>query len=401
MAVTINQEPQYYTPATNPIIWAFSSDQTGQPNFSYMVELKINGFLFGTYELYPMAGPYCKFDASEYVRAFLATHVHYLSGFSWESQDQGASVQIVVHESYGDPPTWQEQQESVGNYVFNGALRFKDFLSYNYQYYWLDYSNPINPYFMTTYPQSEKQITKYRDPFFVGILANRSHEYYELKLEIYDINNTVTYTHTGLIDLDFIVNMLDISPASMDVNGWTIGTEWDSCYFYEVTLIATSDGLPYTTQSTYPIRLYFDRSCYRFEPQRLYWVNKFGIIEQFDFNMYSEESTSINSYGYQVQPGSWLDGFYNLASSDTEKKLNMKTAEDKITLNTDWIKPAVQNWLVRELYESPQAWLFVGGTFQPVIIENKESRQKSRFKDGLIQETVTATITWSYRSQLN
>jgi hypothetical protein len=61
----------------------------------------------------------------------------------------------------------------------------------------------------------------------------------------------------------------------------------------------------------------------------------------------------------------------------------------------------VQNWLVRELYESPQVWLEVNGSYQPIILENKESRQKSRFKDGLIQETVVATITWSYRSQLN
>jgi hypothetical protein len=117
--------------------------------------------------------------------------------------------------------------------------------------------------------------------------------------------------------------------------------------------------------------------------------------------MYSEESTSINSYGYQVQPGEWIDGQYGLSLTDSEKRVNMKSAEDRITLNTDWMKPAVQNWLVRELYESPQVWLYKDSAFQPVILENKESRQKSRFKDGLIQETVVATITWSYRSQLN
>jgi hypothetical protein len=124
-------------------------------------------------------------------------------------------------------------------------------------------------------------------------------------------------------------------------------------------------------------------------------------VEQFDFNMYSEESTAMTSYGYQVQPGTWIDGQYSLSTMDNEKKINMKTAEDRITLNTDWIKPAVQNWLVRELYESPQVWLLKDGLFKPVIVENKDSRQKTRFKDGLIQETVVATITWSYRSQLN
>jgi hypothetical protein len=401
MAISINQEPQLYTPASNPIIWVFSSDQTAQPNFSYKVELKINGAVFGTYELYPMQGAFCKFDASEYIRSFVRTHLTYLTGFSWESQDQAVSVQIIVSESYGTPPALEDQQESMGNYVFNGALRYQQFNSYNYQYYWLDYSNGINPQFMTSYPQDQKQITTFRDPFFVGILANRDHEYYELRLRIYDITGASTYSHIDLIDLDFIVNLLDISPASMDVMGWTAGVEWDDCYYYEVELLATSDGLPYTTQSTIPIRLYLDRSCSRFEDMRLYWVNKFGVIDQYSFNKLSISSSSIKAYDYQVQPGSWIDGFFNLGLTDPEKKLNLKTAEDRIVINSDWMKAPVQNWLVRELYESPQVWLFKEGRFQPVVVENNQSILKSRFKDGLIQETVSLMITWSYRSQLN
>lgn len=401
MAIAFSQQPLSHTPATNPVLFAFSSDQTGQPNFSYKVELYINSALFGTYELYPMFGTYCKFDASEYVRSFVSTHLEYLSSFNWVSVDQAVDMYIIVYESYGTPPMLEDSATSVGNYVFNGSLRYRPFTEFNSQTYWLDYTNGSQSIFMTSYPQTERQITPYRPPFLVGILANRDNEYYELRLEIFNISGTSTYSYINVIDLDFIVNMLDISPASMDAMGWTTGTEWNDCYYYEVQLIATSDGLPYTTQNTVPIRLYLDQSCNRFTQQRLYWVNKFGVIDQFDFNMYSEESTSINSYGYQVQPGVWIDGQYSLTTMDNEKKINMKSAEDRITLNTDWIKPAVQNWLVRELYESPQVWLLTDGAFKPVIIENKDSRQKTRFKDGLIQETVVATITWSYRSQLN
>jgi hypothetical protein len=382
-------------------VWVFSSDQTGQPNFSYKVELKINGAVFGTYELYPMQGAYCKFDASEYVRSFVRTHITYLTGFSWESQDQAVSVQIIVSESYGTPPALEDSQESAGNYVFNGSLRYETFNSYNYQFYWLDYTNAIQPQFMTSYPADQKQLVPFRPPFFVGILANRDHEYYELRLRIYDITGASTYSYIAVIDLDFISNMLDISPSSMDAMGWTSGIEWNDCYYYEVELLATSDGLPYTTQSTLPIRLYLDRSCSRFEEQRLYWVNKFGSIDQYTFNKLSIESSSIKAYDYQVQPGTWIDGFFNLGLNDAEKKIAMKSAEDRITINSDWMKASVQHWLVRELYESPQVWLFVGGQFHPVIVENNSSILKSRFKDGLIQESVSIMVTWSYRSQLN
>jgi hypothetical protein len=401
MAITILQEPLLHTPASNEIIWTFSSDQTAQPNFSYKVQLWINGALFGNYELYPMQGAYCRFDASEYVRSFVRTHLEYLSGFSWVSQDQAVDVQIIVFESYGTPPALEDSVSSLGNYAFNGALRYYDFNVFNSYSYWIDYTNGTNPQMMTSFPVDQKQFTPYRDPFLVGILANRDLEYYELKLEIYDITGTMTYSHVDIIDLDFISHMLDISPASMDSNGWTAGAEWDNCYYYEVTLIATSSGLPYTTQSSIPFRLYFDRSCSRFDDMRLYWVNKFGVIDQYSFNKLSIESSNVSAYDYQVQRGTWTDGYFNLSLFSPEKKVAVKTAEDRITINSDWMKPAVQNWLVRELYESPQVWLYQEGIFQPVIVENNQNVLKSRFKDGLIQETVNLVVTWSYRSQLN
>ena len=401
MAITFSQEPLLHTPASNPILFSFISDQTGQPNFSYKVELYIASALFGTYEIYPMSGPYAKFDASEYLRSFVATHLKYLGVFAWESQDQAIDMQVIVHESYGTPPALEASATSTGNYAFNGALRYTDFIGFNSINYWIDYSNATQPTFMTSYPDTQKQLARYNVPFLVGILANRDNEYYELRLKIYDITGAVTYTNLDVIDLDLIVNMLDISAQSMVDNGWAVAGDFDDCYFYEVELFATKNSAPFTSQSTEPFRLYLDQSCHRFKTERLYWMNKYGVIDQFDFNMYSEESTSINSYGYQVQPGEWIDGQYGLSVTDSEKRVNMKTAEDRITMTTDWIKPAVQNWLVRELYESPQVWLEVNGSYQPIILENKESRQKSRFKDGLIQETVVATITWSYRSQLN
>jgi hypothetical protein len=403
MAITFHQQPQLFTPASNPVMWVFSSDQTGQPNFSFKVQLWINGALFGTYELYPMQGTFCKFEASEYVRSFVATHIQSTGGFPFESQDQGISVQIYVFESYGTPPEiiTASEERSEGNYVFNGAVRYQQFYEYNYQRYWLNFANGMQPKMMTYFPDSEKQFTPYIDPFLVGILAERALQYYELTLEIYDIIGTMTYTYTDVIDLDFIVNMLDISPTNMDANGWTSGTEWDDCYYYEVILTATQSAAPFTSQSTERFRLYLDRSCSRFDDMRLYWVNKFGVVDQYSFNKLSIQSSNVNTYDYQVQPGVWGEGFYDFNLNAPEKKVAVKTAEDRITINSDWMKPAVQNWLVRELYESPQVWLYKDGAFQPVIVENNQNVLKSRFKDGLIQETVNLVVTWSYRSQLN
>ena len=402
MAITFSQEPLLFSSASNPIIYTFSSDQTGQPNFSYKIELYIDTALFGTYELYPMFDEFCKFDASEYVRSFLKTHMSLATGFICETSDQWNTIGLKVYESYGNPPAL-EDFASAGNITcFNAALRYDDFVNFNYSEYYLDPLLGMTPYWLTTYPLFDKQFTNYADPFHAGILAKKSLTAYRMYLRIYDITGTVTFSYDDAISIIERVCMLDISPAQFDTNGWTAGTEWNSCYYYEVEIKATSSVAPFDYIISWPYRLYLDQSCSRFKPQKLYWMNKFGVIEQFEFRMYSEESTAITSYGYQVQPGEWVDGGqYALKVSDSEKRNNMKTAEDRITLNSDWMKPAVQNWLVRELYESPQVWLYLGGVYKPVILENKESRQKSRFRDGLIQETVVATITNSYRTQLN
>ena len=47
MAITINDVPQDYSASGNPIVWTFESDQTGQANFSFLVEVYVGGTLRG------------------------------------------------------------------------------------------------------------------------------------------------------------------------------------------------------------------------------------------------------------------------------------------------------------------------------------------------------------------
>jgi len=65
------------------------------------------------------------------------------------------------------------------------------------------------------------------------------------------------------------------------------------------------------------------------------------------------------------------------------------------------MKPAVQQWLVRELGESPSVYLEVPGGFEPVKVDNTSFQLKTRKRNGLIQEQFTLTRTYSYISQLN
>jgi hypothetical protein len=52
MAVTIYDEPQLIAPAGNPLVFTFSSNQTAQDNFSFIVELYINSSLHSTHQVF-------------------------------------------------------------------------------------------------------------------------------------------------------------------------------------------------------------------------------------------------------------------------------------------------------------------------------------------------------------
>ena len=95
MAVTIESEPIAWQPSDNPLTYEFSSDQTGQPNFSFKVELKINGQTIWTDKIFPEVSNKAHWDVSSIVRIFV-------SGPTVSTQlivDSGTTltIQVVVY----------------------------------------------------------------------------------------------------------------------------------------------------------------------------------------------------------------------------------------------------------------------------------------------------------------
>ncbi len=73
MAVTIYDEPQLISPAGNPLVFTFSSDQTAQPNFSFVVELYIDSTLRLTQEVFRQFNTLGRIDVSEAVQSTLTS----------------------------------------------------------------------------------------------------------------------------------------------------------------------------------------------------------------------------------------------------------------------------------------------------------------------------------------
>ena len=398
MAITFYTQPQLFTPGSNPVVWTFSSNQTVQQNFSYIVEVYINSILHSTHQVFQQSGIYAKFNASEIMRGLLSSPLItdgtlitlYSSAFD--------SVNIKVYEQYGATPAIFANATSASKYVFNAALRHQDFVNWDYLNYDVSTSNPDDgSNYLTSWPRTYKYLCGLTEKVFLGFISSDSGLSVDIRL--YNSANALIASSLGNIITFQRLTVLDVSPQIIIDNTTLTSGDFSTCVYYTVRSNGTG-GFGYPGRSEV-FKIYIDTECQRYPSRRLHWLNKFGVWDSFTFDLVSTDSTKVEGNRYEKEKGIWSDENYIYPLYQGEGTTFSKRAEDTLTLNSDWIKEDVQQWLVRELYESPKVYLESDGSFEPVNVTNASYKLKVSRRDGLIQELVEIQRTYSFNSQLN
>jgi hypothetical protein len=398
MAITIQQNPQAFTTASNPVVFTFESDETAQANFSYIVELYIDGALHSTHQLFPQSAELAKFNASEAVRSTLASPLITNGTLTTNYNTAISTVYIIVSEKYGTPPAIQLDATSNAIFVFNGALRHPQWIDFNFKDYDVSTTNSFTPgvLFLTSWPRARKTFCGLNEKIFLGFISSDTS--FDVRFRLYDSTNTLIVSYnTGLTFNDLTV--IDCSPATIMANTTITALDFASAAYYKVRARGTGVGIFNGSSEEYDI--YIDNECHRYETRRLHWLNKFGVWDAFTFTLVSTDSTKVISTGYSRESGVWDGTDYIYPLYQGQATTYAKTAKDTLILNSDWINEEVQKWLVRELYESPNVYLEQGENFEPVNVVNQNYDFKQRRINGLIQEVVQIERTYLYNSQLN
>lgn len=398
MAVTFHTQPQVFTPASNPVVWSFSSDQTFQTNFSYIVEVYINTILHSTHQVFPQSGIYAKFNASEIMRGILSSPLITDTTFVTLYSSAFDSVYIKVYEQYGATPAIFANATSASKYVFNAALRHQDFVNWDYLDYSVATTNPLTTIsYLTSWPRTYKYLCGLTEKVFLGVIGNDLG--LKVDIRLYDSANTQIVSSLANTIFFQQLTVLDLSPQTIIDNTAITSGDFSTCVYYTVRTKATGIGaFPGTTEV---FKIYIDTECQRYPSRRLHWLNKFGVWDSFTFSLVSTDSTKVEGNRYEKEKGIWEDENYIYPLYQGEGTTFSKRAEDTLTLNSDWLKQDVQQWLVRELYESPKVYLESSGSFEPVNVTNASYKLKVSRRDGLIQELVEIQRTYSFNSQLN
>lgn len=394
MAVTINQEPQLISPAGNYLTFTFDSDQTAQANFSFYVEVYINSSFHSAHTIFPESSANGRIDVSGILKTYVNSQIP-TDSIEQDYTNAITEYAIIVYENYGTPPINQASATSTTLKLFNASLRYPEFLNWDYGIY--DPSITQGSLFLTNFPRSEKQYVRYDENLYLGSFISTPVPAgtYSLVIELLDIsgNSIATDTFFPTFSTDFI--LINVAPQIIVANTIITQNDFDQCYNYYVYIDYA--GASYT--ETY--WLYMDHDCTRYDPVRLVWLNKYGVWDSFTFKLVSQESSDVTASRYEGEPGEWDLSSYRYTLTKGMTRTYHKRSVDKLLLNSDWIKEGVQNWLVRELYESPQVYIQQSdATLELVNVTNANYTLKQRRKDGLIQEQILLEKTYISNSQL-
>ena len=398
MAITFHTQPQLFTPGSNPVVWTFSSDETAQVNFSYIVEVYINSILHSTHQVFPQNGIYAKFNASEIARGLLSSPLILDGTLVTLYETAFDTISITVYEQYGTPPAIEASDSSNLQYVFNAALRHQDFVNWDYMNYNVSTFNPIAAIsYLTSWPRTYKYFCGLNEKVFLGFFTDDSNV--DVNIVLYNAANAVIVSSPGNAIAFQELNVIDASPQNIINNTAITSGNFSTCVYYTVRTRGQGGGG--YIRATESFKIYIDTECQRYPSRRLHWLNKFGVWDSFTFDLVSTDSTKVDGNRYEKEKGIWDAEDYVYPLYQGEATTFSKRAEDTLTLNSDWIKEDIQQWLVRELYESPKVYLESDGSFEPVNITNASYKLKVSRRDGLIQELVEIQRTYLFNSQLN
>jgi hypothetical protein len=364
MAVTIITTPKDYSPVYNEMVYTASSTNVAQTNFSFLVDIYINGSGTKTARLRIPPEPngnYCVVDIHRVLEASANSVLFDTSDTNDYEEAPDSIVEYIVKfgEEYGTTITqYPDLTVDSTRYAINGSLERNEFIDYD----WADYT-PLDSTkkFLTNSPST--LYTSINDYGVLTCFNNINNDGYAITT--LDANGSpngfFSISITGVPEGELVhyksnpasINNIDASNITVSSGALPIIDSDVASY-----IIWTWDTLTITESSerkTFVIR----EDC-KSDLVRLIFLNKLGGWDSFNFYLVNNEMSEIERKMYKQNPNR-LDGSgnYTYSKSDREKVQYYTKTMPKKKVTSDWLTEAEDAWLL-ELIESPEIYLQSG-----------------------------------------
>lgn len=368
MAVTIHTSPQLYTPSDNPVEWVFSSNQTGQPNFSYIVEVYINGSLTGRHKVFPQVGARSFIDVSETTisTTSVATVPH-----TTLQKDAGnyQSCYIIVREYYGATPAYGASATSATIYTFKASLSNEERQAWDYTDF---VPTATDKRFFTDSPNTLNiPVDKH---YYLTIITNNMADR-KMLITLKDSTGTLITSSETAIGTRRITQF-NVGAQSIVDNTSVTQLQMDQAESVEISILETVGD---TTVSETKIYIIDRDTCGR--PSYFVWLNKYGAFDQFNFKHNRIYSSTVKSLTYGKPFGEWQGTEHVLDAANSGTLTYLKTAKDRLQVVSDFIDQEQQNYLVESMYISPLVYWSSDSYQRLEVLNSSYELQDDRYEE--------------------
>lgn len=385
MAITINQQPDTYSPVYNPLVFVVTSDNTAETNFNYIIDVYWNSTLQTRHRMpaRPDNGK-CVFDVSKILESQVTHDIDIETEDFTLNSNSYLKFQVKFGEEYdvaGDLTLFTDLTISNDIWAFNAALDYFDFVYYASVDYVLDDSSRK---FLTNAPLSNRiRLTDNQSLYsvFSTSVANYNKQFYK----VYNASGVVQNGGTPYSLVNSVSSAADkfikvpVGPAILNSIFANIIQEG---YTYETWAVQGS------TQISEKRTFIVDTQCTKYTPYRLHFLNQLGGFDSFNFILASKEDSRIDRVKYKRLLGSMSGSSFVYSKTDRGENILSTTVTDSITINSNWISEEESVWL-KELITSPIVFHELNGELLPISITDSKYEVKRRVTDKLFNLSLT------------
>lgn len=386
MAVTITTQPSYPNVTHTNLIYEVTSNLSNQPQFQYVMDIKIGASLLARIKQYPNPQGKAVFDPSKIFNDYLDYDTSIVTNFNVQTfGSSDRTFNVFFGEQYSNnfttpPVLYSGAGTTVGDpavagtnaRVFPGTVDPNNGTSFN----WLDVNTP--PVFLTQHDPQPNEVDDYQalhldDYAVIGLYGGGQVYQYLVNSagsNIYTINH-------GTVDT---LAYVPVGPANLLARGVPQST-LDATNTSYITFQNSNNRFYYCWKPT----CHYDRTNFLF-------INKFGAWDHFSVVLPTQKTTRVDRDELKRPFVNYSnDGAYdNLRRGRDYYNLDFT---DSYVVSTNWLNQDKASWLT-ELLESPKVFIQSnGGSLIPVVITNSSYTSLTNNKS---QKTFEFEIEYQY-----
>lgn len=398
--ITIEQEPDQFTPAYERQDFVVSSDNTSQPNFKFVCDIYIDSTLIKrmTRPAHPDFNS-ARFDTHRIIESFVTHDINLTATDGvYKNENSFVEFQCKFGEEYGldssGVTVYDDLATSSFRYAINASPNSNDFVDWDGSEYVLDSSGGLFLHDYPTFYDGKRGGIVLRGQnqwaYFITLrnkvdrLVITTYDENRSLIDEYQIDNPYVSVST---DADQFLrcatgyNANDIDQAQLITGTQPIFTA--DVKYYEVYTVDASNNLTSET-------LYFEISdnCSVFDTFELTWLNRLGGFDTFIFDHAHTENIKIDRKQYKQQVGTMAATSFTVTKADRGYQNYFTSSNSELKLRSGWITENEFSW-VRFLKESPQVFIISNGELISVNVTDSDYEVKQVLNTNLINFEVT------------